>query len=275
MSEEPSGDTTRADRAELDALRRRAYGPDADILDDAVAVARLSELEEQVRRARAAWAPRMEDDDLRAVAGVDSASPMIAGSGTATVVMPAQDEDAPPERRPARWHIALTTGTAVIALLLGVSAWYQSGGPGDRAAAGHAKTAAVAMERRNATYEVSYRMYMDGLREELLAAPGMKDIAARLIRDQLRPYGLLYGRTVGAGPTVDHNFCMIIADLPEPSISCISVENAYANPVTVVLPSWYTDADSDLFTGLGEPVSYTLMPGGSVVAEPVSSPDSG
>ena len=47
----------------------------------------------------------------------------------------------------------------------------ERGPTGDQAAAGHAKTAAVAMERRNATYEVSYRMYMDGLREELLQPP--------------------------------------------------------------------------------------------------------
>jgi len=36
---------SRTDAAELDELRRRAYGPDADIWDDAEAIARLSELE--------------------------------------------------------------------------------------------------------------------------------------------------------------------------------------------------------------------------------------
>ena len=96
----------------------------------------------------------------------------------------------------------------------------------------------------------------------------MQEIEARLIRDQLRPYGTLYGRTVGAGPTVDHEFCMIVADLPEPSITCIPIENAYANPVSVILPAWYSDSESDVFTGLGELVSFTLMPGGSIVAEP-------
>ena len=64
---------------------------------------------------------------------------------------------------------------------------------------------------------------------------------------------------------------MIIADLPAASVTCIPVENAYANPVSVMLPSWYSDADSDLFTGLGELVSYTLMPGGSVIAEPADT----
>jgi hypothetical protein len=107
----------------------------------------------------------------------------------------------------------------------------------------------------------------------VLTLPGAEEVAVRMIRDQLRPHGLLYGRTVGVGPTLDHRFCMIIADLPAASITCIPVENAYANPVTVLLPAWYADADSDLFTGLGEPVAYTLMPGGVVIAEPADTAD--
>jgi hypothetical protein len=112
---------------------------------------------------------------------------------------------------------------------------------------------------------------MDGLRDEVLTLTGAGEVAERMIRDQLRPYGILYGRTVGAGPTVDDRFCMIVADLPAASVTCISIENAYSSPVSVVLPSWYSDSESDMFTGLGEPISYTLMPGGSVVAVPADS----
>ncbi len=39
-------------RAELERLRRRAYGPDADIYGDPAAIARLAELEDAVRRER-------------------------------------------------------------------------------------------------------------------------------------------------------------------------------------------------------------------------------
>jgi len=39
----------------------------------------------------------------------------------------------------------------------------------------------------------------------------------------------------------------------------------------VLLPSWYSDTESDVFTGLGELISYTLMPGGGVVAVPTDS----
>ena len=45
---------TDSSRDELAALRKRAYGPDADILDDPAALARLSELEEQAAAASAA-----------------------------------------------------------------------------------------------------------------------------------------------------------------------------------------------------------------------------
>ena len=100
---------------------------------------------------------------------------------------------------------------------------------------------------------------------------GNEEVAGIMIRDQLKPYGILYGRTVGAGPTTDHRFCMIIADLPVSSVTCISIENAYANPVSVLLPSWYSDTESDVFTGLGELISYTLMPGGGVVAVPADA----
>ena len=45
---------TDSSRDELAELRKRAYGPDADILDDPAALARLSELEEQAAAASAA-----------------------------------------------------------------------------------------------------------------------------------------------------------------------------------------------------------------------------
>jgi hypothetical protein len=167
------------------------------------------------------------------------------------------------------------TGTAAVAVLLGAVAWTAGqAAPVDRPPSAHAKTAAIANERRAAGYEAGYELYVDGLRDDVLDLPGNEEVAGIMIRDQLKPYGVLYGRTVGAGPTTDHQFCMIISDLPVSSVTCIPIENAYANPVSVVLPSWYSDTESDLFTGLGEPISYTLMPGGGVVAVPADSASS-
>jgi len=115
--------------------------------------------------------------------------------------------------------------------------------------------------------EVADQRVLDDLRDDVLALPGV-GITKLLVRDELRPYGLVYGRTVGVGRTVDRQFCMIIADVPAASITCISGRNSNGTPVTVTLPAWYPNLESDPYAPVGELVSYTLMPGGSVVAVP-------
>ncbi|HWM16464.1 MAG TPA: hypothetical protein VNP97_07755 [Microbacterium sp.] len=275
MSGEPGGDAAHVERGELDALRRRAYAPDADIWDDAVAIARLSELENRLRRERdpaLREAPHSSADDgdeeIDAPPFRRPATSAPSPAPSAEITPPAA---APSLRRPR--HTALVGVIAVIAGLFGGIAWSQAQSATTTPSA-YAKTVAVANDRRAAGYEIGYDLYMDGLRDDLLALVRGSGLADRMIRDQLTPYGILFGRTVGAGPTIDHEFCMIIADLPETSITCIPVENAYANPVSVVLPAWYTEPNSDLFTGLGAPVSFTLMPGGSVVAVPADRAES-
>ncbi|HYI50664.1 MAG TPA: hypothetical protein VEX42_03735 [Microbacterium sp.] len=256
----PSGDVTHVERRELDALRRRAYGPDADIFDDEDALARLHAMEERVRADR--FAPAAQAPPAFASAAAAASAPVTPAATVTPVTTP----------RAPRWHGALVAATAAVAVLLGGTAWSAARPPVVDAAAGSGE-AAEASEQREEFDRAGYRRYVDGLRDDVLALAGSEEVADRMIRDQLRPYGILYGRTVGVGPTVDHRFCMIIADLPRSSVTCIPVENAYANPVSVLLPAWYADADSDLFTGLGELVAYTLLPGGSVLAEPADSAD--
>lgn len=260
---QPLEDGGRDGVSELDALRRRAYGPDADIFADPDALARLAELEEQRRRERSA----LSEEPARDAAGDASTEPSTTAPPAPTPA--AAEIVAISATRAPRWHVTLVAATAAIALLLGGAAWSTARAPvaGDTAAE-IAASAAELNSERDAAYRASYRIYLDGLRDEALSLPGGEEVADRMIRASLRPYGILYGRTVAVGPTTDHKFCMIIADLPSASVTCIPVENAYANPVTVALPAWYSDADSDLFTGLGELVAYTLMPGGSVIAEP-------
>ncbi|HXR44125.1 MAG TPA: hypothetical protein VN759_04915 [Pseudolysinimonas sp.] len=266
MPDVPSHELIHGEQRELDALRRRAYGPDADIYDDPVAVARLTALEDLVRLERA---PR-EHEATTTVPDPATRPVMSAQPGPATLSATLGVASGPP--RSPRWHSGLVAGTAAVAVLLGAAAWTAGqAAPADGPPSAHAKTAAIANERRAAGYEVGYGLYLDGLRNEVLDLPGNEDVAGIMIRDQLRPYGILYGRTVGAGPTTDHRFCMIIADLPVSSVTCIPIENAYANPVSVLLPSWYSDTESDVFTGLGELISYTIMPGGGVVAVPADS----
>lgn len=262
---QPLEDGGRDGVSELDALRRRAYGPDADIFADPDALARLAELEEQRRRARSA----LSEEPARDAAVDASTEPSTTAPPAPTPA--AAEIVAISSTRAPRWHVTLVVATAAIALLLGGTAWSSARAPvAGVTAAEIAASAAELNSERDAAYRASYRIYLDGLRDEALSLPGGEEVADRMIRASLRPYGILYGRTVAVGPTTDHKFCMIIADLPSASVTCIPVENAYANPVTVALPAWYSDADSDLFTGLGELVAYTLMPGGSVIAEPAA-----
>ncbi|GAA1953091.1 hypothetical protein [Microbacterium deminutum] len=263
MGDTPIGDVTHAERQVLDALRRRAYGPDADIFDDPAALSRLRELEDRIRLERLPVEPGRALFVGSAAAPPDSPAAEPDGIRPAVVI-----ESAPAPTHTSRWHPRLLAGTAAAAVMIGaVTVNGIHSEPADEA--GIVKTVAVADQQRD------YQRYIDGLRDDVLSLPGSAAFADRIIRDQLRPYGTLYGRIVGSGPTTDHEFCMIISDLPTSSITCISIENAYANPVSVTLPSWYADSRSDDFlTGHGRLVSYTLMPGGSVVAVPTDSSDS-
>lgn len=237
MADGPSDDGTRAEWRELDGLRRRAYGPEPDILDDAVALARLCDLEDRNQRQR--FGLKVDAPDL-----------------------PAAPSAGPPARAP-RWTLNVIGSTLVTAVLAGTILWSVSPKtPIDEAEVGRAEAATDA----DAGGQVVDQRYLDDLRDEVAALPGTEAVANRMLRGQLRPYGILFGRIVAAGRTVDDEFCMIIADLPESSITCIPVDKEKADPVSVTLPAWLSDSESDLFTGLGAPVSYTLSPGGEIVA---------
>ncbi|MEV8368060.1 hypothetical protein [Microbacterium sp. NPDC064584] len=266
MPEHQPGALTALERAELEALRARAYGPDADIFDDAEAVSRLDELEERARAERGARLPAPE------------ITPALTESGAPDdeqeAAEPAAERRMPTPIAPlraSRRHVAAIAATAVVALLLGGTAWSISRSGDPQRPSAQARAAAIAAEQRAAGYDAQYAAYFAGLREDILALPGAEAVADQLIWEQLTPYGILYGRTVGAGPTTDQRFCMIIADLPSAQIVCIPIEKASAVQATVSLPAWYSEADGDLFTGLGEQIDYTLLPGGVVVAVPAGA----
>jgi hypothetical protein len=259
VGDEPAGDVTHAERRELDALRRRAYGPDADILDDALALSRLRELEELSRHRQFAVQLSAVSSANGPVAPELPAPESYAFPGAGT----AQTTSVSGRGRPRRiWLIA---ATALAAVLLAGTAWSEIlRQPAEEPVVAPVEPAAAGDERS----AVDHRAHLDDLRDAVLSLPGGEEVANRLIRDRLRPHGILYGRAVASGPTVDHAFCMIIADLPRASITCAAADNPDGKPVSVALPAWYSDAESDVFTGLGELVSYTMMPGGSVVAMP-------
>ncbi|MBU4464433.1 MAG: hypothetical protein KKH75_01160, partial [Actinobacteria bacterium] len=101
---------------ELEALRRRAYGPDADIDSDPAALARLIALEDLAHRHEPAPGDALaggEPDAAAPAAPILNAEP---GSGPvpATLLTP------PPRR--TRGHTTAVVAIAVVTLALGVTA---------------------------------------------------------------------------------------------------------------------------------------------------------
>ncbi|HYJ51435.1 MAG TPA: hypothetical protein VEX12_16080, partial [Microbacterium sp.] len=109
-----------AARAELDALRIRAYGPSSDIAGDYAALARLVELEEL-----ALPAPGIEAGPAAVDDPAEPAAPSVEiAPHDAHLVTPSPDEERPPVRRP-RWHVGLIATIAVLAVALGVTGGVQ------------------------------------------------------------------------------------------------------------------------------------------------------
>jgi hypothetical protein len=171
VGDEPSGDVAQAEMTELDALRRRAYGPDADISGDDEALLRLSELEDRLRRARYPSPAAAPPPPLAAAPGIqpDAGSPAVPPEPVPVAAPP----PLVPSRRAPRWHGALVAATAAVALLLGgagLSAARLSAA--EALAADNSRIAATVNEQREASYRASYRLYIDGLRDDVLTLPG-------------------------------------------------------------------------------------------------------
>ena len=98
---------------ELDRLRRRAYGPGADIAGDAAAQARLAELEADQRR---------QPDPVGEVA---AAAPEHAPAGSE----PIDGAPAAPGWRRRRWFAILGGAVAALALIAALVAWMSPRAP--------------------------------------------------------------------------------------------------------------------------------------------------
>lgn len=119
------GGVDAADRAELDELRRRAYGPGADIDGDPAASARLAQLEEAALHEREAALPAPELVGA-AVGGDHPPAPLAArpaGPGT----LPEPDgpptdaaATAPTKPRRLRWTAVAAVAAVAVALAVGL-----------------------------------------------------------------------------------------------------------------------------------------------------------
>lgn len=273
MGDKPGGFVTRAEHCELDALRGRAYAEDADIFDDASAVSRLSELEDRLRvehfGAPREWTAEFALAMLHARSATAGESPVADPRTPAPSEGPADPTGGRTARVPRstamRWHEALVASTAAVSVLLAAAAWAsdRSGSTADLDSAVAASAAGIGAM----TYADLYDLHLENLREELLSGPGMEEIRDRLLSSLVHPQGLLYGRAVGAGPTRDDEFCMIVADTPAPAVACISAEEP-ERTVSVILPPASADS-SDSPPAVAEFVKYTLSTEGIVIAEPL------
>lgn len=284
MAEEP--DRLRAEeRAELRALQRRAYGPDADIHTDPAALARLRVLE--AAAARPAPPP---GGDGRA-AGMTGGGGTTGGAGTTGTPVDDPVEAEPgadaataasalPRRATGRSTLWLVAGGAAL-VVAGTALAASTIGPppaeGDDLAAVRQDAADAAAERLarddDAPHRNPYELYFDGKRDEVLTLPGAEGVASRVVYDQFRPYGTLYGRLVGAGPTADDRFCMIVESSPSAVTVCLdpAIWGFAPLPKTLVFPAPQFDAASP---GEVAYVGYTLEPDGRVVARPGVDPAS-
>lgn len=111
-----------ATRAELDALRLRAYGPSADIAGDAAGLERLIALEEL-----ALPAPPIAERDSAEAPAVRTARDGITPSPDTTPIAARVVEVVPaPARRTRRgWHVALVAAVAIATIPLGTAAAQQ------------------------------------------------------------------------------------------------------------------------------------------------------
>lgn len=122
-----------ATRAELDALRLRAYGPAADIAHDPQALTRLAELEElarppvPVRPSEEAGTGDARDLSSRVdETGPSDTTPMDARVISVVPEGPARRPPQPRGRSRPLWHTALVAAVALVAVPLGAAASSQS-----------------------------------------------------------------------------------------------------------------------------------------------------
>jgi hypothetical protein len=285
VAEEP--DRLRAEeRDELRALQRRAYGPDADIRSDPAALARLRVLEAAAARPAPPPGGNGRADgrvtDMLVEAG-GAGTPGSAGDDSVEVEPGADAATAAsalPRRATGRstlWLVAGGVALVVAGTALAAPTIEPPPAEGDDLAAVRQDAADAAAERLARDDDVPHRnpyeLYFDGKRDEVLTLPGAEGVASRVVYDQFRPYGTLYGRLVGAGPTADDRFCMIVESSPSAVTVCLdpAIWGFAPLPKTLVFPAPQFDAASP---GEVAYVGYTLEPDGQVVARPGVDPAS-
>ncbi|HEX5858312.1 MAG TPA: hypothetical protein VFY91_09410, partial [Microbacterium sp.] len=121
-----------------------------------------------------------------------------------------------------------------------------------------------------ASSQEGYMEFLDSLREDVLEGADADLAAGRIIRDRLRPYGGMNGRSVWAGPASDGTLCLVVSDEEAPVIACALPETIQARGISIVLPAGRADSDAESVFPPGQSIRYTLGPDMSVTTQPAT-----
>ena len=234
-----------AARAELDALRLRAYGPSPDIAGDEAAIARLIALEESALPARRV---------VQSAAPVDPA-PLGGGSepvdAEATPARVLQIAPAPIRHSRPSWHLGLVTAVALIALPLGViAATRDATGSGITAAAAPTAAAgAISAKVREARgfaadpeSEVLMRVRIDGYFGTYVDVPAGAEVPRFPVEGLMtwaEPLGDYYGWKLwigGARGGVEDENCMLLDGDGTMRADCVSTSLRADGALLLTMP---------------------------------------
>lgn len=212
-------------RRELDALRRRAYGPSPDILADPAAVTRLAHLEERAHAAVSAHATAV-------------AAPIAPA--TAQPVRPAVTAQ---PARPA-WHVALIAGCGVVALAFGafaaVAAVRRTGtAPTDPLVAATEVPSDVLAFAQAATTRVLARLPVEGALRGAVPTSDGDALPTFPTDDPLLwadPLGQYFGVPVWIARTVDGRACVLVELRLRDRALCVDEQHFAASALLVTVP---------------------------------------
>lgn len=247
-----------AARAELAALRRRAYSRDADIAGDSVALKRLAELEELALPARLEAALVQPRSAGIAEAGAPTSGP-VTGAGPPAV------GHLPPRRR---MIVGLVGAVAVLTGAVGVVAALQRVPVPTRPdAATAAPTARPAGTDLTAKEPVIIPLLIDSLRGEFIDFSERPDVPRFLgdgMTSWMQPLGVYYGWALWvAGVTSEHGpeNCLLLTDGTATEAKCLPLE-ATADGALRVSLAYDRLAESERPLGMAPDQAVTFDWGG-------------
>jgi hypothetical protein len=231
MPDPEEGDEARRELAEL---RRRAYGRDADIRSDPLALARLDALEEEQRRAwerNSAAAARPAPGGTASRAGEDAATPGAADAAAPRALEDARAEPSGRVRsRPSRWHIGFIAGVGVVAALLGAAAAGAALSPQAHPLASTDPAQIAAAEERvagftgNSTTRVLFRIPVDGLFGRYVQLPNYAsapEFPTESPLEWVQPLGTYYSSAVWLARPESGDSCLLVVVEGRDHAACV------------------------------------------------------